>query len=178
MNQPFRVDGGPLSRGVALFGQRVADLFAGISHVIRLGLAGGVAAIVTEADAFEELPELPCFSVRQRDSDLDGVLVTHDARPSVGLDVAATGIDLSLDAPGEAAVFEQTSQFQGTIKLIQATSVRVASRNFLTICLPRFLTFWVAFRVTTHVFGQSTHFDDQSLHGIMSPDLHSALNRT
>jgi hypothetical protein len=31
--------------------------------------------------------------------------------------------------------------------------IRVASRNFLTICLTRFITFWVAFRVTTHVFG-------------------------
>jgi hypothetical protein len=31
--------------------------------------------------------------------------------------------------------------------------VRVASRNFLTICLTRFITFSVTFRVTTHVFG-------------------------
>ena len=31
--------------------------------------------------------------------------------------------------------------------------IRVASRNFLTICLTRFLTFWVAFRVTAHVLG-------------------------
>jgi hypothetical protein len=30
---------------------------------------------------------------------------------------------------------------------------RVASRNFLTICLTRFITFSVPFRVTTHVFG-------------------------
>ncbi len=32
-------------------------------------------------------------------------------------------------------------------------TVRVASRNFLTICLTRFITFLVAFRVTTHVLG-------------------------
>ena len=53
------VDG--LSRRVALFGERAADVLAGVDHVIRLGLAGGVAAIVTEASAFEELGELPRF---------------------------------------------------------------------------------------------------------------------
>jgi hypothetical protein len=40
---------GKLSRGVALFCQRTADVLAGVDHVIRLGLAGGVAAIVTAA---------------------------------------------------------------------------------------------------------------------------------
>jgi hypothetical protein len=107
-----------LSGGVALAGQRTADQLAGIDHVIRLGLAGGVASIVTEAGAFEELSELPCLGLGQDDGDLDDMLLSHDARPSLGLDVAAAGIDLSLDAPGKAAVLEQTSQLQGAVELI------------------------------------------------------------
>jgi hypothetical protein len=47
-----------LSRSVTLFGERAPDVFAGVDHVIRLGLAGGMAAIVAEAGAFEELSEL------------------------------------------------------------------------------------------------------------------------
>jgi hypothetical protein len=95
-----------------LFGQRTADVLACIPHVIRLGLAGGAAPVVAEADSFEELRELPRFGLAQNDCDLYSF---HD---SVGLDVAATGIDLSFDAPSEAAVLEETSQFQGTVELI------------------------------------------------------------
>jgi hypothetical protein len=40
-----------LARRVALICQGAADSFAGIDHVIRLLVAGGVASIVTEADA-------------------------------------------------------------------------------------------------------------------------------
>jgi hypothetical protein len=92
--------------------ERAADAFAGIDHAVRLGIAGGVASIVTEADTFEELRELPRFGLGQNDCDLYGF---HD---SVRLDVAAAGIDLSFDAPGEAAVLEQAREFQGTVELI------------------------------------------------------------
>jgi len=95
-----------------VFCQGSADVFAGVSHVIRLGIAGGAASVVTEADAFEELRELPYFGLGQNDCDLYGF---HD---SVGLDVAAAGIDLSLDAPSEATVLEQASQLQGTVELM------------------------------------------------------------
>ena len=87
---------------------------AGVDHVIRLGVAGGVAAIVTEADAFEELSELPRLGLGQNDGDLDGFLIMIP----VSLDVAATRIDLGLDAPGEAPVLEEASQLQGTVELI------------------------------------------------------------
>jgi hypothetical protein len=40
---------------VALICQCAADVLAGIPHVIGLGVAGGAAAIITEADPFEEL---------------------------------------------------------------------------------------------------------------------------
>jgi hypothetical protein len=56
---------GRLSRGVALAGKRTADALAGVDHVIRLGLAAGVAAIITEASSLQELSELPGLSVRQ-----------------------------------------------------------------------------------------------------------------
>jgi hypothetical protein len=48
----LKVDGRDLSRSVALIGERTADVLAGVDHVICLGLAGGVAAIVTEAGSF------------------------------------------------------------------------------------------------------------------------------
>jgi hypothetical protein len=105
-----------------LFGEGAADVLAGIDHVIRLGLAGGVAAIVAEAGALQELRELPGLSIRQGNGDLDEVLVLvmHDAQPSVRLDVAAARIDLRLDAPRKAAVLKQASEFQGAVELIQA----------------------------------------------------------
>jgi len=99
-----------LSGGVALFGEGAADVLAGVDHLIRLGLAGGMAAIVAEAGTLQELSELPGFSVRENDGYLDSV---HD---SLGLDVAAAGIDLSLDAPGKVPVLEETCQFQGTVE--------------------------------------------------------------
>jgi hypothetical protein len=95
-----------------LFGERAADVLTGFDHVICLGLAGGVAAIVTEAGTLQELSELPGFSVRENDGYLDSV---HD---SLGLDVSAAGIDLSLDSPGKAPVLEETCQFQGTVELL------------------------------------------------------------
>ena len=64
-----------LSRRVALFSQRAADVLAGISHVIRLGITRGAASVVAEADALEELRVFPRFGLGQRDCDLDGV---HD----------------------------------------------------------------------------------------------------
>ena len=70
-----------LSRFVASFGEGAADMLAGVDHVIRLSLAGGVAAIVTEACAFEELRKFPRLSVSQDDGDLDGLFVIHDAQP-------------------------------------------------------------------------------------------------
>jgi hypothetical protein len=38
--------------------------------------------------------------------------------PSLRLDVAAAGIDLSLEAPGQAAVLEQAREFEGAVELI------------------------------------------------------------
>jgi hypothetical protein len=66
---------GRLPRGVALFCQRTADVFAVITHVIRLGITRGAASIIAEADSFEELRKFPCLGFSQRDGDLDGV---HD----------------------------------------------------------------------------------------------------
>ena len=62
-----------------MFGERAADVLAGIPHVIRLGVAGGAASVVTEADAFEELRIFPGFGFGQNDSDLDVVRLIHDA---------------------------------------------------------------------------------------------------
>jgi hypothetical protein len=105
-----------------LFGERAPDVLGGIDHLIRLGLAGGVAPIVTEAGTLQELRELPGLGVCQSNGDLDEVLVLHDAQPSVRLDVAPARIDLSLDAPREAAVLEEACQLQGAVELIQASS--------------------------------------------------------
>ncbi len=68
-----------LPRRVTLFGQRAADVLAGVDHVIRLLVAGGMAAVVTEAGTLQELGELPGLGVRQRDGDLDDGFVIHDA---------------------------------------------------------------------------------------------------
>ena len=103
--------------GRTLFCESVADVLPGVDHVIRLGLARGVAAIVTEAGSLLELSELPGLGVRQDDGDLYGVIVVHGAY-RVGLDVAAASIDLSLDAPSEATVLEEASELQSTVELI------------------------------------------------------------
>jgi len=101
-----------------LFGERAPDVLGSIDHLIRLGLAGGVASIVTEAGTLQELRELPGLGVCQSNGDLDEVLVLHDAQPSVRLDVALACIELRLDAPREAAVLKQASEFQGTVELV------------------------------------------------------------
>jgi hypothetical protein len=41
---------------------------------------------------------------------------------SLRIDVAAAGIDLRLDAPGEAPELEQASEFQGTAELLVSSS--------------------------------------------------------
>ena len=44
------VETGPLrrlSRGLTLFGESTADVFASISHVIRLGITRGAASVIT-----------------------------------------------------------------------------------------------------------------------------------
>ena len=108
-----------LSGSVTLFGERAPDVLGSIDHLIRLGLAGGVASIVTEAGALQELRELPGLGIGQGNGDLDEVLVLHDSHlPSVRLDVAPARIDLSLDAAGKAAMLEQASQFQSAVELI------------------------------------------------------------
>jgi hypothetical protein len=58
-----------------LFGQRATDDLAGIAHEIRLVVAGRVVAILAEADALEELSELPSLVGCERDGDLDGFQV-------------------------------------------------------------------------------------------------------
>jgi hypothetical protein len=101
-----------LSRGVTSLGESGSDLFAGIPHVIRLGLTRCAASVITEANALQELGKLPRFGFAQHDGDLDGA---HD---SVGLDVAAAGIDQSFDAPGEAPMIEQARELQGAVELM------------------------------------------------------------
>jgi hypothetical protein len=102
-----------------LFSQSTADVLAGVPHVICLDVAGRAASIITEAEALQELRELPGFGFGQDDSDLDAVLLIHDAHvPSVSLDVAAAGIDLSFDAPGETTVMKQARQLQGAVELM------------------------------------------------------------
>src|SRR5690606_25640026 len=45
---------------------------AGIAHVIGFVVAGGVVAIFAEADALQELSELPRLGFGEGDGDLDG----------------------------------------------------------------------------------------------------------
>ena len=108
-----------LSGSVTLFGERAPDVLGSIDHLIRLGLAGGVASIVTEAGTLQELRELPGLGIGQGNGDLDEVLVLHDSHlPSVRLDVAPARIELRLDAPREAAVFEEACQLQDAVELV------------------------------------------------------------
>ncbi len=75
--------------------ERAADVLAGVDHLIRLGFAGGVAAIIAEAGSFQDLSELPGLGFGQRDRDLDGVHV-HDrllVRCGPDPDSAATVLD-------------------------------------------------------------------------------------
>jgi hypothetical protein len=54
-------------------------VLTGFDHVICLGLAGGVAPIVTEAGTLQELSELSGLGVRQGSGDLDAVILIHDS---------------------------------------------------------------------------------------------------
>ena len=51
--------------------ERAADSFAGVEHILSFGIAGGAAAVITEADTLQELGELPGLGLGQHDVDLD-----------------------------------------------------------------------------------------------------------
>jgi putative transposase len=71
----------------------------------------------------------------------DVFIVDPSSRKCIGRPTLTVAVDVA------------TRCIAGICLSLEAPSIRVASRNFLTICLTRFITFSVTFRVTTHVFG-------------------------
>jgi hypothetical protein len=63
VNRPF----GGLPRCVAFLGERAADALASIDHVVGLFIARGVASIIAEAGALQELSELPGLGIGEDD---------------------------------------------------------------------------------------------------------------
>jgi hypothetical protein len=58
--------------GVAGLGEGLADDLAGIAHLIGLLITSGVGTVLGEADALQELSQLPGLLVGESDGDLEG----------------------------------------------------------------------------------------------------------
>jgi hypothetical protein len=59
------------ARGITLLSKRAPDPLARIDHVVCLLIAGGMVAVIAEADALEELGKFPRLLVGQYNLDLD-----------------------------------------------------------------------------------------------------------